>query len=128
MKNKTLILGLFGVYLFVFLGCASIMSTDKQTISIRSNPTQANITIDEKIVGHTPLFIALPRKNRHVISVLNGKQSLTRVTTRSFNWWYLGNLFSWGPIGLIIDPLTGAWFNIDPANSFADFENPEKSI
>lgn len=104
-------------------GCATVVSGKSQDVMIRSNPTGASILIDGMTQGTTPMVASLIRKERHTIVISkDGYDSMTKATTRGFNWWYLGNLILGGIIGLIVDPITGAIYDIEPDHVYADLE------
>nr|WP_315142107.1 PEGA domain-containing protein [uncultured Flavobacterium sp.] len=95
--------------------CATIISGSKQKVSFHSNPAQAAIFIDEVEVGKTPFEIKLERnKEHHVMIKLDGYQTYETNLTKKFNAWYLGNIVFGGIIGIIIDPITGAIYNLTP--------------
>lgn len=108
-------------------GCATVASGKTQDVMIRSNPTGANVLIDGMMSGTTPMLANLVRKKRHTIQVSRqGYETVTRATARGFNWWYLGNLILGGVIGLIVDPITGAIYEVKPDAVYVDFEHPDQ--
>lgn len=95
--------------------CATIMSGSKQNIHFDSSPGAADIYIDEIAVGKTPFQIKLERKSEHHVMIkLDGYKTYETSLTRKFNAWYVGNILIGGIIGLIIDPITGAIYNLSP--------------
>jgi hypothetical protein len=107
-------------------GCASIVSGKRQDVNIRSTPAGADVLIDGSVGGTTPMIANLVRKDRHTIELKKeGYTTVTKATTRGFNWWYLGNLILGGIIGLIIDPCTGAMFTVKPKDIYVDFKTGE---
>ena len=95
--------------------CATIISGSKQNIKFSSNPSAATIYIDEVEVGKTPFEIKLARKSEHSIMIkLEGYQTYETKLTKKFNAWYIGNLVFGGLIGIIVDPITGAIYNLSP--------------
>jgi len=110
-------------------GCATVASGKHQDVMIRSNPTGANVLIDGMMSGTTPMLANLVRKKRHTIKVSKpGYETVTRATTRGFNWWYLGNLILGGIIGLIVDPITGAIYEVKPDAVYVDLEKPNQEL
>lgn len=96
-------------------GCATIVSGKTQDVMIKSDPPGATIRIDEIVSGTTPMMANLVRKKRHNITVTKeGYQEVSRATTRGFNGWYIGNIIFGGIIGLIVDPITGAMYDVEP--------------
>lgn len=103
------------IFLMMQTGCATIVSGKTQDVMIRSNPPGATIKIDEIVSGTTPMVANLVRKKRHAISISKtGYQEVSHATTRGFNGWYVGNLIFGGIIGLIVDPITGAMYDVEP--------------
>lgn len=102
---------------FVLLcsSCATIVSGSKQNVKFESTPSQATIVVDEIEVGKTPFEMKLARKNEHsVVIKLEGYKNFETKLTKKFNAWYLGNILIGGIIGLIVDPATGAIYNLTP--------------
>ena len=95
--------------------CATIVSGSKQNVKFVSNPSSATIFIDEVEVGKTPFEMKLARKSEHQVMIkLEGYQTYQTSLKKKFNGWYLGNILFGGIIGLIIDPITGAMYNLTP--------------
>jgi PEGA domain len=115
--------------------CATIMSGSKQKVKFTSNPSTATIFIDEVEVGKTPFEIKLARKSEHSVMIkLEGYQTYQTKLTKKFNGWYIGNLLFGGLIGIIVDPITGAIYNLTPTEINAEmskgtaFKNNGKDI
>lgn len=116
------------VGIFVLSGCASIVSHSDWPVLIRSTPDQADITISDVkegkdvFKGKTPTTVTLTSKGGY----FRGKTYMVEVSKEGFekktiqiesqmNGWYIGNLLFGGLIGfLIVDPLTGAMWTLDP--------------
>lgn len=99
----------------LFSSCATIVSGSKQKISFASTPSAASIFIDEVEVGKTPFELKLARNSEHAVMLkLEGYQTYQTKLTKKFNAWYLGNILIGGIIGLVIDPITGAMYNLSP--------------
>lgn len=112
--RKTIISSTLALALCVS-SCATIVSGSKQNVSFSSNPSAATIYIDEVEVGKTPFQIKLARKSEHSVMLkLEGYQTYETKLTKEFNAWFIGNIFIGGLIGLIIDPITGAIYNLTP--------------
>jgi hypothetical protein len=108
----------YGVFVVLFWfqsGCATIVSGRTQDVMIRSNPPGATVKIDEIVTGTTPMVANLLRKKRHSIHMAKtGYVDVSYATTRGFNWWYIGNLVFGGIIGLLVDPISGSIFSVEP--------------
>lgn len=122
--NKLLLLL---VAVFLLNGCASIVSKADWPVTITSNPDQAKITITDEsglkmYTGTTPTTLNLKAGKAYfngldytVVFEKEGYEKQTMVISSQLNGWYVGNLLFGGLIGiLIVDPLTGAMWKIDP--------------
>ncbi|WP_309608591.1 PEGA domain-containing protein [Flavobacterium sp.] len=113
--RKTIISSSLAITLLLFSSCATIVSGSKQKVKFTSNPSEATIIIDKIEVGKTPFEIKLARKSEHsVVIKLDGYQTYETKLTKKFNGWYIGNVLFGGIIGLIVDPITGAIYNLSP--------------
>lgn len=112
--RKTIISSSLAIALLT-TSCATIVSGSKQNVKFSSNPSTATIFIDEVEVGKTPFEIKLARKSEHSVMIkLEGYQTYETKLTKKFNAWYIGNILFGGLIGIIIDPITGAMYNLSP--------------
>jgi hypothetical protein len=112
--RKTIISSSLAIALLT-TSCATIVSGSKQNIKFSSNPSTATIYIDEVEVGKTPFEIKLARKSEHSVMIkLEGYQTYETKLTKKFNAWYIGNIVFGGLIGIIVDPITGAIYNLSP--------------
>ena len=103
-------------------GCATIMSGSRQDVFFSSAPSGATVFDNGVPLGVTPFAARLARNTVHPITIqLPGFQPFHILIRQTFNGWYLGNLFFGGIIGLIIDPITGAIYNLTPDQIFANF-------
>jgi len=104
--------------------CATIISGSKQNVKFSSNPSSATIFIDEVEVGKTPFELKLARNSEHDVQIkLEGYQTYQTTLTKKFNAWYFGNILIGGIIGLIVDPITGAIYNLSPNEINAQMNN-----
>ncbi|MAL96304.1 MAG: hypothetical protein CME40_14610 [Haliea sp.] len=110
-------------------GCASIVGEKDQVVTISSSPSNASVLItDERSQqihsGTTPTTVQLMKsdgsyfggKTYTVEISKEGYESRTMMINSSVNGWYIGgNLIFGGLIGwLVVDPLTGAMYNLTP--------------
>src|SRR5579859_5446710 len=86
------------------VACASIIHGTGQKLNIASVPAGATVSVDDEVVGVTPVVAKLHRNDPHTNVVkLEGYQPFQIKTTRHMDGWVLGNLVFGGPLGLIID-------------------------
>jgi hypothetical protein len=115
--------------MILLAGCASIIKGGEQSVSIGSNPADASVTIHDLrrnrdvFAGRTPATITLKRGagffkgGRYRVTVEKpGYTKSEALVEGSVNGWYIGgNLIFGGLIGyLIVDPLTGGMFTLQP--------------
>lgn len=101
--------------------CASIMHGGSQDLSIASQPSGASVSVDNQMLGKTPVVAKLKRKDKHLITVaLDGYQPFQLATTRSTSGWVWGNIVFGGLIGLAVDLSSGGAYQINPKQVSAD--------
>ena len=127
MKKKTV------TFLIVSLlagGCATIVSKSDWPIRIATSPEQAEVTVVDVgdgrkvFTGKTPTTLTLSSKGGYFtgrtynVEVSKEGYATQSVEIRSsLNGWYFGNILFGGLIGfLIVDPLTGAMWTLEPAD------------
>jgi len=109
-------------------GCASIMHGTGQKLNIASEPAGATVSVDDEVVGVTPVVAKLRRNDPHTIAVkLDGYQPFQIRTTRHMDGWVLGNLVFGGPLGLIIDFTDGAAYKLKPQDIAAQLARSNAS-
>jgi len=98
-------------------GCATVLRGTGHGIGISSQPAGAEVVVDNKVVGVTPVSAKLRRKDNHHVTIrLEGYESFEVVLTRQTSAWILGNLvFGLGaPIGILIDAAAGGMYTLKP--------------
>jgi len=96
-------------------GCCSIIHGTRQDVGISSAPTGAMVKIDNVSSGNTPVVAKLTRKDNHFVRVeLSGYQPFDMTLTRSVSGWVWGNIVFGGLIGLAVDAIDGAFYNLSP--------------
>lgn len=124
--QRTCVAVLFGACI-ALSGCATIVHSGPREISIASTPAGAHVSIYDRsntlVQASTTPFVA---KLSTKYGYFKGQQyrlvfempaySTAEVKLDStMSGWYLGNIVFGGLIGmLIVDPLTGAMFNLSP--------------
>ena len=124
-------------------GCASIIKGGKQNVSVKSFPQGANCDVinaktnDRMSNITTPTMITLERgsgyfrSGQYRIRCKSGDYPIQEAyLDGNLNGWYIGgNILLGGLIGwLIVDPLTGAMYTLEPEMVLIDFQDPTKSI
>ncbi len=113
-----------------FASCASIIKGGGQSIAINSQPSGANVEVVDMNgatvgTGATPYKIYLKTgrgyfgsQDYKIIINKSGYPSKTiYLSSRLSGWYAFGNLLFGGLIGyLIVDPMTGAMWTLEPTN------------
>lgn len=95
--------------------CCSIIHGTHQDVGISSNPTSARVTIDGQTAGTTPVVAHLTRKDNHFVRIeLPGYKPYETTLTRKVSGWVWGNIVFGGLIGLAVDAINGAMYNLTP--------------
>lgn len=125
--------------LLLVSSCASIISTGTQKVPVKSEPSEASVKVFDKKgelieTQTTPCILTLKRgtgffqsaKYRLVIEK-QGYVAHEVKLTGNLNGWYLGgNFLLGGLIGwVIVDPLTGAMWTLNPSEIRIDFKSPQ---
>lgn len=118
--------GLLAFVCVLSTGCASIVSKSKYPVTIYTEPSAAKVEVKDqdgmvRFVGTSPVTAMLDSGHgyftRARYTVTASKDGFTSAMTplqTSINPWYWGNIAIGGLIGiLIVDPITGAMFEID---------------
>jgi hypothetical protein len=108
-------------------GCATIVHSGPRAISVGSAPAGAKVSIFDRsntlvMTNTTPFVAQLSTKygyfkgqDYRLVFEMPGHATAEVNLTSSVSGWYFANLVFGGVIGmLIVDPLTGAMFNLSP--------------
>jgi hypothetical protein len=105
----------------VLSGCATIVQTPHQSVEIRSVPKQADVTINGRPFGHSPVTARLARGKEHLVRIeYPGYEPYEMTLTRTFSGWVWGNVVFGGLPGLVVDALTGSMFRLTPEQVSAE--------
>lgn len=135
---------LCGFMVIFVTGCASIIKGGgSQAVNLRSEPAGAKCAVFDNVTGDnianviTPNVINLDRGKgyfkyaKYNVSCAGDNVVAQNGTIEGYvNGWYMGgNLIFGGLIGyLIVDPATGAMWNLEPEVFMVNFNDPSKSI
>jgi hypothetical protein len=139
MIRQILLLGICAVAA-VTSGCATIVHGGPRSIPISSSPPGATVSIYDRsnqlvMTNTTPFVAKLDVKYGYFRSQtyrldfeLAGHPSASATLDSKVSGWYWANLVFGGLIGmLIVDPLTGAMFNLAPDNIEQTMSAPQAS-
>lgn len=113
--------------MLVMTGCASIVDGGNRKISVRSEPSDAKVTVydqkgDELLAQQTPAVFRLQRGNGYfsgatyrLVVQKQGYQTTEIALKSKLNGWYFGNVLVGGLVGMLfVDPMTGAMWTLSP--------------
>lgn len=105
--------------LFLFTGCATVLKGTTQTMPISSDPTGAEIIVNNITVGITPAEVELQRKRDHQITLQkDGYAPAVVPVLKSVGGAVWGNILAGGFIGWGVDAASGAQYNLKPETVF----------
>jgi hypothetical protein len=126
MLGKTLVVAILGACAGMS-GCATIVHGGPRAIAIASNPPGAKVSIYDRSnslvqTSTTPFIAQLPTRFGYfkapayrLVFELPSYVTTEAHLDSSVSGWYFANLVFGGLIGmLIVDPLTGAMYNLTP--------------
>jgi hypothetical protein len=126
LGNRWWVSGLLGACC-TLSACATIVHGGPRAITVDSTPPGAKVSIYDRSntlvqMNITPFVAQLPTKYGYFKSQtyrlafeMSGYANCEVAVDSSVSGWYFGNLLFGGLIGmLIVDPLTGAMFNLAP--------------
>ncbi len=109
---KLLSVASMGIALVLFTGCASIVSGRHQVVTFTSSPDNAQVTVDGRPIGKTPISAQLDRKSKDQVVTIEkeGYKPTTFQLKSTVNGWFFGNLVFGGLFGMSTDSSTGALY------------------
>lgn len=114
---------LLGITTQGLFGCATIMDGSKQNVGFSSNPSNATVTVDGKVLGKTPLTEELSKKNNHTVKIhLAGYHPYEMTLTKKTSGWVWGNIVFGGLIGLVVDAASGSMYKLTPEQVAAELK------
>jgi len=100
----------------MMLSCSTIVNGSRQELSVMASPSDATISIDGKHVGSGLVTLQVSRSTRHLVEVTKeGYRTVQVKTGNALAGWFWGNLISFSVIGMLVDIISGAAYNIDPS-------------
>jgi len=99
-------------------GCGTWMHSDKQSVTIFTNPPEASVVIDDYLHLTAPGTVTLSRKGNHLAQVKKeGFQPTLLKINRTWSWWVLGDIFGclvvFSPICIMSDMDQGGYYTFD---------------
>lgn len=107
-----------------FTSCATLFKGTSEDINFGSNPSGAEVWIDGKMMGRTPINFQLMSKKTYVIEFkYEGQTKTVNLNNHVGAGWILLDVLA-GLVPVIIDAATGAWYSFDQKNVNVDFKSP----
>lgn len=99
-------------------GCGTWMHSDRQSVTIFTNPPEASVIIDDYLHLTTPGTVTLSRKGNHLAQVKKeGFEPTLLKIDRTWSWWVLGDIFGclviFSPICIMNDMDQGGYYTFD---------------
>ncbi len=116
MQKRKGTIGLLVASMMMFSGCGTIMNGTGTMVNISSVP-RADVTIDGKKYGKTPISVKLGNKeDHHVQMVADGYQPYDTTIKSNLSGWAFGNLILGIPglLGVLVDMGTGGTRYLTP--------------
>lgn len=123
MKKIACVTAVFVGTALILAGCCSIVHGTRQKIGVSSSPTGAKVFVNDVPMGTTPAALDLDRDGTHKVRIeLDGYEPYEMVITRSVSGWVWGNILFGGLIGLAIDAIDGALYQLTPEQVSAQLQ------
>lgn len=119
-----------GGLILAVAGCATIFKGSSAEVRVNSTPNDARIVINNNEKGTTPSTLSLERDKDHDITFKKeGYEDITLEIEKDFDaaTTIVGNIFSWGILGIAVDFGTGAAYSLKPADLKANMEELEQA-
>ena len=116
MKKKTvLVVALAFFAALLVTSCATLFSNNAGTVTIASDPVGADVVIDGKSYGQTPISVTLDKKNSYHVEISKPgyETAYVSITNKIGVGWVVLDIVA-GGIPLIVDAVTGAWNSLTP--------------
>jgi hypothetical protein len=110
-----LLLITFLILMALSTGCATIMNGDMVTVPVTTHPAEANLFVAGREYK-SPASVEVPRgKGDFKLQISKeGYKNGYVMLEESLDAWYAGNLLFGGVIGLVLDPLSGKAYDVEP--------------
>lgn len=115
--------------IFLLTSCATIMNGTTQKVGISTNPGAANVYLDQRFVGTSPLNVNMSRGSNHWVHIdLEGYESYDIEFRREVSGWVFGNIVFGGVIGLAVDAVSGGIYKLTPDQLRLEIANNGRAI
>jgi hypothetical protein len=95
-------------------GCATAFKAKTTSVNVTSNTPGAEVRVDGKQAGVTPVTVDVSNAADAVITVQSsGHEDTCRVSSSASVGWIAADVLLTGGIGVIVDWATHGWNNVD---------------
>lgn len=110
------------------MGCATLIHGPSQKVTVESTPSEAQVEVDGRSVGETPVTTVLERDRAYSISIYREGYEPHRTTLRpGRSIWAAVNALNLFVPGLLVDASTGALHTLTPAGVTAELAPVDSS-
>lgn len=112
-------------------GCGVIFGGSSEVVRITTTPSPAQITAEPAIAtASSPASLELPRKNSYVITAsADGYEPAELAVTQNMRTGILVlDILFTGLIGVVVDAVTGGWWDLEPNNATLVLERIEGAM
>jgi hypothetical protein len=115
------------VTVFLVTGCATVINGTNQNVWVASEPPGATVVVDNVPEGETPLRLELKRRRTHLVRLeRDGYKPYEVLLNRDTSDWVWGNIIvCCGLIGMGVDAMTGAFYNLEPGEIYMQLEKAD---
>lgn len=111
------------------MGCATLIHGPSQEVTVESTPSEAQVEVDGRPVGETPVTTVLARDREYSISIYRDGYERHRTTLRpGRSIWATVNALNLFVPGLLVDASTGALHVLKPAAVTAELTPVDSSV
>ncbi len=119
MKRHIIVFIFIAPFFLSMLGCATIVSGTKQTVSFQSQPEGATVTVDGEVMGKTPVTVSIKKQENPMLTFeKEGYQPIKTNMSTSLNGWFWGNIVIGGFFGSTTDAVSGSMHEYAPDSYF----------
>lgn len=99
-------------------GCGTWIHSDKQSVTIFTNPPETSVLIDNYLQLTAPGIVTLSRKGDHLaVANKDGYEQTSLNIDRSWSWWVVGDIFGcliiFSPLCIMYDIDQGGYYTFD---------------
>lgn len=126
-KAAWILIALFALTATALVGCATVASGTKQSLTVTSNIDGAEIFLDGEKIGTTP-YTGVVKKNGEMLRIeKEGYRTETVTLSKTLDAVFWGNIIIGGTLGSITDFASGAAYTYAPATYQVDLRAEDQA-